>query len=104
MYIATQNKRKSAGRERAKIQVINNTQPDPTTPIPPSAARFVPKCDREVWADVWLRGVKNLPQLTYSNKGFGLLAIEDAIRTEIRDRLSRAERLERNVTTMRRAA
>jgi hypothetical protein len=95
-------KRKGAADNRANLYVVGSSEPTP--PTPPSAAKFIPRHDREAWADIWLRGGKNLMQLTYSNKGFGLLVIESAVREVILDRIARAERLQRNVSFVGRTA
>jgi hypothetical protein len=97
--IESNRKRSGTEKGRRNLYIVGNNKPTP--PTPPAASRFVPKHDREAWADIWLRGGKNLFQLTYSNKGFGLLGIEQAIREVVLDRIARAERLERNVVQMR---
>jgi fructosamine-3-kinase len=68
----------------------NRTRPNVST-VPKT--KFVAKCDREAWADVWLNKRAGLMLLTRRNKGLGQLAIEDALIDEVNERLRRADRL-----------
>jgi hypothetical protein len=95
MRIQTTAHRGTASRQ--KVQSIDSARQNPTNlpPTTPAKSAFVAKCDRETWADAWLNGRASLMQLTRSNKGFGMLAIEHAVLTEINNRMRRSETLAR---------
>src|SRR5438045_9139723 len=97
------NNRRPCLSATSKVQSIDSAKPTPPN-LPPAKSAFVPKCDREAWADVWLSGRASLMKLTRTNKGFGLLEIERAVLTEIKSRLRRAEDLrdERQASDMQR--
>jgi hypothetical protein len=90
---------KQYGNGRPKLYVVERTGPQGPN-VPPAKSAFVPKCDRETWADAWLNGRASLMKLAQTNKGYGLLGIERAVLIEINNRLRRSEQMGYKVETI----